>query len=58
MGGDFVNIDADNIGGRPYLNVYTANFQPTDSGKTFRFKLVSLNIIGSSESIINSQLLA
>jgi len=56
--GAFVKTDDELIGGKAYLRAHTVNFATTQSGKTFRYKLKSLNEIGETESIINSQLLA
>lgn len=56
--GDFVLTDANVIANRAYLREHTVTFDPSDSGKVFRYKLKSINMIGETESIINDQLLA
>ena len=51
-------MDANVIANRAYLREHTVTFDPSGSGKVFRYKIKSINMIGETESIINDQLLA
>ena len=50
--------DAAFISQKPYLREHIVSFSPLLGGRTFRFKIKSLNEIGEAESVIDSQILA
>jgi hypothetical protein len=56
--GPFVKTDASEIDNKSYLREHTVTFDASSSGLTFRYKLKSLNQIGETVSVINSQILA
>jgi hypothetical protein len=56
--GSFVLTDAAEIDGKAYLREHIVEFDSSLSGLTFRYKIKSINMIGETESVINSQLLA
>ena len=56
--GPFVTKAETDISEKPYLREYTFNFNNAQTGLIFRYKIVSINEIGSASSSIKSQLLA
>jgi hypothetical protein len=51
-------MDATQIGDKPYLREHTVVFDPSVSGRRFRYKMLSRNEIGSTESVIGTKMLA
>lgn len=52
--GDFISIDESVIANKSYLREHLVTFDVQDAGKTFRFRISSLNEIGESISAIRS----